>query len=176
MDDDLEVIAQDIKYYFSLKKQGQERKGYRIPDKNSRYEDDFLQAAEICKSLEADPCEYVDAQFYNKDPDKIYIQFLHSKYAADNYVKYKEENLISLDALYQEYVNILRRQLVLGRSLDWILSCGDLPFPAWFRICITKEPISSIVDSFKELAQQEMDDNLKSFLIKNNFDYKRITL
>ncbi len=139
----------------------------------------FEKAAAVCITLDADPEEYIKAQFYQEEPERILPQFLYSKMAIARYENYKARPkvcTVSLDEIYELNCKYLKKQLELGYSVDEILMCDSILFTPWFRICISKEAIPAVTAKYKTRAREEFDDSLKEFLKKKSLEYKRITL
>lgn len=152
------------------------RKGYQNPKGPNKLDIHYEAAAEKCKELKADPMKYVDAHFENRDPANVHCQFLCAKNSAELYELYTKAEEIDYPGLLQLFMGTLKLQLKLGRKLEKVLSSKDLHFPAWFRVCIPKEPIPEIDAVYKQLAKKEVTPALIEFLRSMNLDYKRITL
>lgn len=150
------------------------RKGHTIRD--GKLNRSFEKASRMCESIGADPTVYIDAHFYGKDPSKIFIAFLHGSNSEETYRKYRELHVTKETDMFEHFCGMLKRQLELGRRVEWILNNIDLPFPAWFRICISKEPIPSVMQKYKAMAKREMTEDVRNFLDEKGLDYKRITL
>ena len=167
-------LAAEIKACFINRKRespGSTRRSYSVGD---QLEDVFEQAATICAKLQAHPVDYVEALFYNVDPNSVYPQFLISSNAIKRYNEHQAQFKVKYPEVFELFTSKLKRQIELGRKIEWILNCKDFDFPAWFRICITKEPIQEIIDNYKPAAKQEYSEALRNFLISKGLEYRRI--
>lgn len=168
---ELDETATDIKYFY-IKARQRAHRGFGELD--SLEVSAFYKAAEICQELKANPSEFVAAQFHNKSPEQMTIPSLYTSQAAKRYKAYMETYYVKPEDLFDVNVQKLKRQVMLGRSVEWILNNRQLEFPAWFRICITKDPDPTLIEKFKFKAREEMTPTLRVFLIGKKLDVGRI--
>lgn len=168
---ELRDIAFDIKYHY-IKARQRAQRGFGELD--SLPIEAFEKAAALCQKLQANPNEFVAAQFHNKSPELMNIPMLTNSKAEEKYKDYMETYYVRPENLFDVNVVKLKRQIQLGRPVEWILNNKQLEFPAWFRICITKEPDKELIAKFKAQAKEEMTPTLRVFLIGKKLDVGRI--
>jgi len=164
----LSEVVQLIADQFYLKK------GWAGSIKNGKFNHLFEKAATNCKKLNANPIYYVDAHFVNKNPDEVFIPFLTAKNSDDLYKTYIEAYLPNYQELFEVYMHTLKRQLQLGRTVEWTLLNPHLTFASWFRVCITNEEIPEVSKVYKRMAVKERTPELIEFLRDKGLDYGRI--
>jgi hypothetical protein len=137
--------------------------------------EDFKKAADVCIALQARPTEFVEAIFFNKDPFKIFPSHLYGKTAGDCYKTYIDK----LQAVsYRDRLALNKRwfqeQLAMGFSEESILLTSWIPFDPWFRVCISKKPIASVIKKWHGAAEEQLTQRLIDFLKTEKLDYTRI--
>lgn len=149
--------------YESIKRSRTKKKFYRSSDKFLKQ---FDKAAAICERLGADPRVYVEAHFHNVDPETIYPTHLASAYSETKVRRYIEENRVDPERELDFYVRHLQSFISAGWSVEEALNSDLLKFPAWFRVCITKEANQAIINRYAEEARDELYHNpeLKTYL------------
>jgi uncharacterized short protein YbdD (DUF466 family) len=172
----LETTAQDIKHFYILRKRNPIGSSPDYSLKEATFWKSFEKAAKICMEINAYPYQYVDAHFHNRNPDQVFVTMLHSSSSKKIYEDYVAHEKPNYPELLAEYVRTLKRQIKLGRKVEWILNCDQIMFAAWFRICATVVPNKDIITKYKAAARAEINPELVEFLRTNKMDYKRITL
>lgn len=166
--------AAEIKRYFVSKKRESPESTRRSYTAGKNFDEVFEKAAENCTKCKATVVDYVDAHFNNKDSNLVHPQFLASTGSIKVYNEYMSQFKVSYAELFDLFAAKLKRQIELGRDVEWILNCVDFDFPAWFRICITKEPIQSVIDNYQQVARDEYTLTLRDFLLSKDLEYRRI--
>jgi hypothetical protein len=62
----------------------------------------------------------------------------------------------------------------LGHTLEEVLLSKYTTLEPWFRVCISKEPYQSVMDTWQPLAKSRFKPELREFLTTKNLDYKRL--
>lgn len=166
--------AAEIKSYFIRRKRESPESTKRSYTIGDQFTEIFEKAATLCKNCNATPVDYVDAHFHNTHADEVYPQFLAGSNSVKKYNEYEINFKASYASIFEHFKAKLKRQIELGRKVEWILNCKDLDFPAWFRICITQHPVKEVIDNYKPAAKQEYCEKLRDFLISKKLDYRRI--
>lgn len=172
MDQSYYDLKYDLKDCFTMLKKTGSTKKYMLA---SKYDVDFEKAADICKELDASAIDYINAQFTDIHPDRVFPTMLHSKYARTKYKTFMESRKFDFEEEFkvsQIYVQTAART----RPVEEILLDDVLHLPPWFRICISLEAFPSVIAKYKSAAQAMFNDRLKKFLISKGLDYKRIIL
>jgi hypothetical protein len=127
--------------------------------------------------LYADPREFVEAQFQNENPDKMFPAFLYSSNAKQKYKDYTDKYKFDYKDSLNVQAIVLQEQVIrCGRNLKDVLLDKHLQFEPWFRICVSPSPIPEVIEEYKEEAKAMMDKPLRKFLEENKLDYRRIIL
>jgi len=166
--------AEEIREYFERRKIESLESTRRTYSTYGRFEDVFEKAAEICDKLKANVADYVDSHFYNVHSDTVQPQFLAASNSIKKYNEYMAQFKTSYEEVFTMFLDKLKRQIKLGRAVEWILNCKDFDFPPWFRICITKDPIPEVIKNYRAAALQQYTGDLRDFLISKKLDYRRI--
>lgn len=142
---------------------------------NPVHENCFSIAAETCRKLNADPVVFIDSIFHGSDPDKIFPNFITNvAWTMKKYNEYCNTYFVKADVVFPVLLRLLKSQLETGRELKDILLSDYLNFPAWFRCCISKEPIPEVLDKYKAAAMNEMSVDVKQLLRDKNLQISRI--
>jgi hypothetical protein len=169
-EDKLTELAEQIKESFCRRKDPSG--AYRA---NSEAHDiRFRKAAELCHKLNAEPTEFISAQFNLRDPDGVYATHLAGDNARKNYVEYMKTYYIEPHELYEVNLRNLHNQIRQGRKVESILMNDDLNFPGWFRICITLNPEPAIIKKYRAQAKEELTPKLIAFIRSKKMDPGRI--
>lgn len=167
-------LAEEIKMYFIRRKRESPESTRRNYVLDAQFIPVFEKAAETCKKYNALPVHYVNAHFHDQHADQIQPQFLAGSNSLKKYNEYMVRFKTDYNSMFELYKAKLKRQIELGRKVEWILNCKDLDFAPWFRICITEKPIQEIIDNYKPAAKQDYSEELRDFLISKKLDYRRI--
>lgn len=170
-----EELVDELKKAFVRRKQSTQggRRNYQLV--GDTYDKYFIKGAEVCRELRACPILFIDSLFVNADPDKIFPTFLNSRdFCTKKYNEYIETYHTKAAVLFPVLLKLLKAQLELGRTLEEVLLSDYLDFPAWFRVCISKEPIPSVMDKYCAAAQLSFSIDVKQLLVDKKLDYKRI--
>ena len=152
---------------------GSNTKYYKIPQ--GKHDKIFQEAAQRCINYRLDPVEYVNSVFWNQHPDRVFPPFLVAHNGIRRYNEFMNNHQVSEAELFDLYLEILRQQLYLNKTLEQALSNKGLPFPAWFRVLISAEAIPEIMGKYRNIAIAEMTPALRDFIKSKNLDYARIT-
>lgn len=169
-----ELIAELQKAFVKRKSSTENgKRNYNII--GNKYIDSFRIAASTCRKLNACPVLFIDAIFANSDPDKIFPTFLNNaNWCIKKFNTHIVENCTKAADLYPVLLKLLKSQLDLGRTLEEILLSDYLNFPAWFRVCISKEAIPEVMDKYCAQAELELTLDVKELLKEKGLDYRRI--
>ena len=177
MDTRIYELKAELEQHFEIRKRDKLKDGkerhYKLP--RGRFDEHFREAAEICLELNASPVDYIDALFYNKDPDRIHPPFVSSDFVRKLYKEYTENYQFTYDdSLKVQLLYLSQQVLRRNRNVEDALMDDNVSFEPWFRICITEKPIKQVVEKYKSRARAEYNEILKEFLIKHKLDYRRL--
>lgn len=159
---DIDFLIQDLKACF-FKKKGWVRS-------TINYDNSFLNAAEVCAELKADPVVFIEAVFKGRDASKIFPTFLNKSKdeLKQIYNTFTQTSYAELEELFDLLVEKLKQQVKIGRKVEDILINDHINFPAWFRVVITKEAIPAVITKYSAQAKREVERFLLiKQLIKN---------
>lgn len=131
-------------------------------------------AADICMELNADPATYVKAQERACTSTDFFATYLHSKFAKDNYGKYRDKYTSDFDSVLKVQKLYLVNAIKSGRKFESVIMDDVIDFKPWFRIIISKERNEEVIDKYRDKAMAELTSALEKFIIKNGFDIARI--
>jgi len=88
-----------------------------------------------------------------------------------------EPSKMNFEGLVESQLRVVHMQIKnRNRPVFDILMDTQNYFHAWFRIVVTKEPDTEIIEKFQHIAQKEIQDSeLREYLVDNGFDLSRIT-
>lgn len=171
-------VREEIIYHFYKKKAEAKGVPKLHPFLSSSHNKALDRATEQCIKLGADPENYIRVIFakhtkFGKLPD-LDIDMLGTPEHEKAYFDYEDSSTIPIKNSYDIQMEYLRKNIEAGRKVENILMDKDISFSAWFRICITKEPFSEVIEKYREEAREEMTPQLMEFLTKQGLDSNRI--
>ena len=164
----LEFVADEIRrYYVEL--------GKFVPS-NVRVKDKLIEAAQICIKVSAAPKDFVAAQVASIGKDNMQLNFLAGPGAAERYTQFMEKRQLSVEDSYDVQMMYLKAQITQAkRTVEQALMDDDIGLHPWFRICITKEPNTDVIDKYLAEAKTTITPKIINFLKTKKLDYTRIT-
>lgn len=169
----IESLAEEIKTHFVIKKK-MIAPNYFCPN-NERFQKAFIEAANICDRLNADPIFFVEAQFAKISAEKMQVDFLHSRNAETYYKDYMLGSYVTPQERLDGQLHLLQVTL---KNLRWpiekLLNDDELSFEPWFRVCITKKPNFDLLKKYGQEAKSQLEETeLYEFLKGKGLDVDR---
>jgi len=119
------------------------------------------EAARICTAINADPCHYVEAQYWAYRDAGFQTGHLHSYKAVANYREFCKKVEVVTNSTADQAFETQKRYLGTAlknsnREVEAILMDGAINFTPWFRVLITKEPVPAIMTKYKQEAKLQV--------------------
>lgn len=134
--------------------------GYQPLD---RHDVAWQKAADIVRSLNADPVAYVEAQFNFSRSAFPYPSELHSKIATDKYSKYMETYCPEPELIHRQqgsYIIALIDNKAYASLDDIALDENLTLIKPYIRLLICSEQaLTQVLEKFKDLARRELSFN-----------------
>lgn len=166
-----EELKEKLKSFY-LNKRQEELPFIKLTDKDEIH---FDRAAELCLSLKVNPEVYIEAIMKDQDFKLFFSYKLYPKDTQAKIQQYIKDNTPNFYELFDVQKRYLHDQIVrVGKTVEDSLMDDQVDFDAWFRICITKEPVSEIILKYRKKALIELNYELEKFLKEKKLDVERI--
>jgi hypothetical protein len=174
---------EDIIYYFVEKKRLITRLYNFVHSKKT--DDCIYKAAKLCEELEITPAEYVQLLYDNLGSMKKYFSphhlcgtavehFFMNRGKEDTHVIEMTKDNICYYELWDHLLDLCRRQMVIGRTMEEVLMDSSIKLFAWFRILASPVEIPEVTKKYKRIARLELNEKIIKFIKEAELDIDRV--
>jgi hypothetical protein len=145
----------------------------------------FAEAAAICRDYDIAPALFVDMAYKRLQKPEFFTpahlsgtplrMYIKNRVHSDGEPQCDSNYTITPEELWNYQNEMLKIYTSRGMSADTVLADPGVKFRGWFRIIASSEDNEVIKQKYRELANQELTNTLKEFLVSKSIDIRRIT-